>query len=155
VNVVLFLLGNSPASELYVPTFRNTVCSNFIGRVNKNIFFLFTRPVKMEQCSETSAHKIHTPGNHPKERLQQNLIRRPVKPGLPIEAHHRATSPILHQCVLRPVRVAAYTVHSTGVTEFSCMSLCILIRLQDKITAYILPINLPKNAVNITYSEHH
>ena len=57
------------------------------------------------QCSETSAHKIHTPGNHPKQRIQQNLMRRPVKPGLPegtmgpIEVHHRATFPILHQCV--------------------------------------------------------
>jgi hypothetical protein len=46
VKVVIFHLGDSPASEL----------------------FLFTRPKKMEQtgCSETSAHKIQTPGNHPK-----------------------------------------------------------------------------------------
>ena len=29
--VVCFLLGNSPASEFYMPTFRNTVCSIFIG----------------------------------------------------------------------------------------------------------------------------
>jgi len=30
-----------------------------------------TSPMKMEQteCSETPAHKIHTPGNHPKERI--------------------------------------------------------------------------------------
>jgi len=31
-NVVCFLLGNSLASEFYVPMFRNTVCSIFIGR---------------------------------------------------------------------------------------------------------------------------
>jgi hypothetical protein len=33
-------------------------------------FFLLTPHVKMEQtqCSETSAHKIQTPGNHLKER---------------------------------------------------------------------------------------
>jgi len=30
--VVCFLLGNSPASEFYMPTFQNTVCSIFIGR---------------------------------------------------------------------------------------------------------------------------
>jgi len=30
--VVCFLLGNSPASEFYMPTFRNTVCSIFIGK---------------------------------------------------------------------------------------------------------------------------
>jgi hypothetical protein len=32
VNVAFFLLGDSPASELYVPTFQNTI---FIGHVNK------------------------------------------------------------------------------------------------------------------------
>jgi len=31
LNVVCFLLGNSPASEFYMPTFRNTVCSVFMG----------------------------------------------------------------------------------------------------------------------------
>jgi hypothetical protein len=31
IVVVCFLLGNSPASEFYMPTFRNTVCSIFIG----------------------------------------------------------------------------------------------------------------------------
>jgi len=29
--VLLFILGDSSASELYMPTFRNTVCSFFIG----------------------------------------------------------------------------------------------------------------------------
>jgi hypothetical protein len=31
LNVVRFLLSNSPASEFYTPMFRNTVCSIFIG----------------------------------------------------------------------------------------------------------------------------
>jgi len=40
-----------------------TLCSIFIGR-----------NMKMEQkCSETSAHKIQMPGNHPKERIQKKL----------------------------------------------------------------------------------
>ena len=30
-------------------------------------------PVEMEQCSETSAYKIQTSGNHPKEIIQQSL----------------------------------------------------------------------------------
>jgi hypothetical protein len=34
LNVVFILLGDSPASEFYVPTFRNTVCSIFKGRVS-------------------------------------------------------------------------------------------------------------------------
>jgi hypothetical protein len=52
--IVCFLRGNSPASEFYMPSFRNTL------------------PMKMEQteCSETSAYKIQTPGNFPKESIQ-------------------------------------------------------------------------------------
>ena len=30
LKIVRFLLGNSPASEFYIPTFQNTVCSIFI-----------------------------------------------------------------------------------------------------------------------------
>jgi hypothetical protein len=33
--IVFFLVGGSPASELNVPTFQNTVCSIFLGNVNK------------------------------------------------------------------------------------------------------------------------
>jgi len=37
VNVVFFLLGGSPASESYVPTYPdNFFCSLFIGSANKN-----------------------------------------------------------------------------------------------------------------------
>jgi hypothetical protein len=58
--VVFFLPGNSPASEFYVPRF-GTLCSILIGR-----------PMKMEntECSETSAYKIQTSGNHPRERIE-------------------------------------------------------------------------------------
>jgi len=28
--------------------------------------------MELTECSETSAHKIQTPGNHPKERIQRN-----------------------------------------------------------------------------------
>jgi hypothetical protein len=34
--------------------------------------FLLTPPMKIEQCSETSAHNIQTMGNHPKERIQHS-----------------------------------------------------------------------------------
>jgi hypothetical protein len=68
---VFFLLGDSSASEFYVPTFRNNLfhldrsCSQDL---------IFTRPMKMEQteCSEMSAHTIQTPGHHPKERIQHS-----------------------------------------------------------------------------------
>jgi hypothetical protein len=32
LNIICFLLGNFPASEVYMPTFRNTLCCIFTGR---------------------------------------------------------------------------------------------------------------------------
>jgi len=66
--LVCFLLGNSPASKFYMPTFRNTQF-----HLHKQVGKLFTYlPMKMEQtvCSETSAYKIQTPGNYPEGNIQ-------------------------------------------------------------------------------------
>ena len=59
--ILCFLLGISPASELYMPTFWNTLS------VPPSYHLL----MKMEQieCSETSAYIIQTPGNYPKENV--------------------------------------------------------------------------------------
>jgi hypothetical protein len=43
LNIVYFLLGNSPASEVYMPTFRNTL-------------FPLQRPMKIEQCVPKRRH---------------------------------------------------------------------------------------------------
>jgi len=62
-----YSLGDNPASEFYVPTFRNTLFRIRRSCKQKRIssqLFLFTRTMKMEQCSETSAHKIQKPGKH-------------------------------------------------------------------------------------------
>ena len=42
--------------------------------ISFRLLFLLTRPMKMEltECSETSVHKIQTPGNHPKGRIQHS-----------------------------------------------------------------------------------
>ena len=52
-----------PASDLYMPTFRNTL---FVPSSKAG--------VKMEQieCSETSAYINQKPGNHPKENKQHS-----------------------------------------------------------------------------------
>jgi hypothetical protein len=60
---VSFLLGNSPASEFCMPTFRNT------------LFLHHTYPpMKMEEtvCSEMLANKFKTPGNYPEESIQHS-----------------------------------------------------------------------------------
>ena len=65
LNALCFLLGNSPASELYMPTFRNT-----LFHLHRQVGTYM--PIKMEQteCSETSAYTIQTPGNYPEESIQ-------------------------------------------------------------------------------------
>jgi len=62
------------ASKLFMPTFRNT--QFHLHRRCK-----LTPPMKMEQTkrTETSAYKIQTPGNHPKERIQHlNILSKMV-----------------------------------------------------------------------------
>ena len=61
--VVFLLLGDSPASEFYMPTFRNT------------LFHLHTYPPKkMEQTerSEASAYKIERPKFYPTKRTEHS-----------------------------------------------------------------------------------
>ena len=65
LNVVCFLLGNSPASKFYIPTFRNTM------------FHLHTYPpMKLEhrECSEKSAYKIQTPRSCPEGRIKHLYV---------------------------------------------------------------------------------
>jgi hypothetical protein len=66
--VVCFFLGNSSASEFYMPIFRNTP-----SHLHRRIGI----PIRLwrwnRQCSETSAHKIQTSVNYPEEGKQQSL----------------------------------------------------------------------------------
>jgi hypothetical protein len=48
-----------------------TLCSIFIGRGNEKNLLVHTTYEDGTECSKTSAHNIQTPGNHPKERIQQ------------------------------------------------------------------------------------
>jgi hypothetical protein len=54
VASVFFLFGDSTASKYYVPTFRNILLVHTTYEVGR-------------KCSETSAHNIQTPENHPKK----------------------------------------------------------------------------------------
>jgi len=56
-------LGDSPVSEFYVPTFRNTLSA-------PSSWVVSAPPMRMEQCVPKRRHKIHTSGNHPKERIK-------------------------------------------------------------------------------------
>jgi len=62
LSAIFFLLGYTPASEFDMPTFRNTVCSIFVGRVNKTY-------ETGSESSETSAYKIRAPEYNQKERI--------------------------------------------------------------------------------------
>jgi len=63
LNVIFFLLGGSPASEFYVPTFRNTLSVPSSEAVRAT----YTAYEDGTVCSETSTHKIQTPENHQKK----------------------------------------------------------------------------------------
>jgi len=51
------------------------ICINTLA-ISSRLFFLHTPPMNRQQtvCSKTSSNRIQTPGNHPKERLQQVLV---------------------------------------------------------------------------------
>jgi len=59
LNVVFFLLGNSPLSEFYVPTFRNILLHFYkqVGVTGK----MFTPPMKMELAV---FRKVDTQNSH-------------------------------------------------------------------------------------------
>ena len=77
-SVVFFLLGDSPVSEFYTPTFRNALLHlhRQVGMTyDWNPVILCTYLLmKMEQIqySEMSAYKIQMPGNYPEERTQHS-----------------------------------------------------------------------------------
>jgi hypothetical protein len=50
-----------------IELFLKFLISNFRRVLNVVCFLL---PIKMEQCSETSAYKIQKPGNYPEESIQ-------------------------------------------------------------------------------------
>jgi hypothetical protein len=65
LNVVCFLLGISPASKVYMPTFRNT-----LSHLHRQVYTY--PPMKLEQTerSEMPAYIIQTQGNYPEESIQ-------------------------------------------------------------------------------------
>ena len=68
--VVCFLLGNTPGSGVYMPTFRDT-----LFHLHRQVDVIYL-PMKMEQteCSETSACKLQTPGYYQKESIQPKHV---------------------------------------------------------------------------------
>jgi hypothetical protein len=71
LHVVCFLIGNSLASEFYMPTFRNTVPSTQTSRCIIIIIIHLHAYEDRTECPETSAYKIQRPGNYPEENMQQ------------------------------------------------------------------------------------
>jgi hypothetical protein len=89
LNVVCFLLGNSPVSEFYMPMFRTHRTHSYIVTLllaqaifEPSLFSPVNTPTFLKrilhqsayedgtECSETSAYKIQTPGNYSEESIQ-------------------------------------------------------------------------------------
>ena len=73
------ILSDSPESKFYVPTFQNILVHT-------------TYEVGTE-CSETSGHKIQTPWNHPKERIQHSEHGTSLKTRLTVALSNTAKAP--------------------------------------------------------------
>ena len=69
--VLCFILDNSPASEFYMPTFRNTLLFHLHMRVDISSYLPAYEDGTAE-CSEMLAYKIQTSGNYPKESIQHS-----------------------------------------------------------------------------------
>jgi hypothetical protein len=70
--VVCFILGDSPASESCISTFRNT----FHRRIS-----ILSAYEDGTECSETSAHRIQTPRNYPEESIPNSEYGESLKSG--------------------------------------------------------------------------
>jgi len=79
--VVFFRLGDSPVSEFYVVTFRNTLSHH-------RRWWRWNR-----QCSKTSPHKIQMPRNHLNERMQHSENGKSLKSRSLYMANNEATAP--------------------------------------------------------------
>jgi len=67
--------------------------------------------MKMEQCSETSAYKFQTPGNHPKESIQlSNFTHLSAE-----KVHPTAVIKATSLCMVRPMHVT---------NERKCKGIC-------------------------------
>jgi len=102
-SFVFFLLGDSPASEFYTPTFRNTLF---------HLHRPLTPPMKMEQCSDTSAYKIQTPGNHPKERIQHSDHGESLKSKLHLPIETSLYDNVTSRCLNQTVDIVQLAYHS-------------------------------------------
>jgi len=74
---VCLLLCHFPASEFYMPTFRNT-----LFRLHRQIGVEFLHLPAYEdgtECPETSAYKIQTPRNYPEESIQHSKYSESLK----------------------------------------------------------------------------
>ena len=73
LNVLCFLLGNSPASKFYMLTFSRNILFQLHRQGGMKKFLRAYLLTKLEQCSETSEYKVQTPWNYPEESTQQEL----------------------------------------------------------------------------------
>jgi hypothetical protein len=70
VNIVFVLFLVIPRCLNFMFQSFGTLCSIFIGRLNKKNLIVETTYSDRAEWAETSAHKTQTSGNHPKELIQ-------------------------------------------------------------------------------------
>ena len=104
---------------VYADVSEHSVCSIFIGRQVRVGAFYTHLPAYEDgtECSETSAYKIQTPGNHPKESIQHSVHGESLK------------SRCLESITYRKVNMAWHVVSEFGSLFFKAHKPGLLIRL--------------------------
>jgi len=107
LNVVFFIVGVSPASEFYVPVFRNTLFH--LTAFSSQLFFLLTPPMKMglTECSKTSEQNSNA-GESPK-RKNTTLLFFPSEFDLFLPTRCRCGGLLLHMITLKDTHTRTHT----------------------------------------------
>jgi len=127
-------LGTSLASEFYIPTFRNTVSSIFIGVVSRK-YFLITPLMKMEltESSETSVYYIMTPGKNPKVRIRHS------EHGGSLKSRMKDTSfflLFLYYIFFIWFFCVVYCVFTASILLTDCSGFCVFVRKHSRTLIY-------------------
>jgi hypothetical protein len=122
IHVVWFLLGNSPHLNCICRRF-GKLCSIFIGGYP---------PMKMEQCSETSVHKIHTTWNYPEESIQHSEHGESLKSRIKIHISNvRPRSGISSEQYIKKSRNNSKTVLSLANIPMQTVYICWLFSFRN------------------------
>jgi hypothetical protein len=102
LNVVCFLLGNSPASKFYMSTFWN-----ILFHLHRQVFTYLPMKIEQTECSETSTYKIQAPGNYAEENIQHREHCGSLKSKILLNIGDKLLERVMSDRMIRPLTFEA------------------------------------------------